>query len=377
MKRKRILYISDISIWAGSSHSLVNLISTLPQEYEPIVLFAGKGEVYDYMKGLGIECMVFKYVHNIAPFRWHIKTLIHCFVYLVEYYVFNKLCILYVSRKLRGKIDIVHSNSSAVPIGQEIARRIGAKHVWQIREYIDTFLDVIVLGGRNGLQKKIQASDSVICISNPIVHHWNLEGKDKVFVLWNAVRSVKDTVYIEQKEKYFLFCCGYLCDFKGADFATKCFCEANLFHDYKLKFVGRYSESYKEKLLEISRQYDAEGPLEFLGFQYEDEIKGIYAHATAFLQCSKIEGLGRTVIEAMFYGCPVIARNNGGTVDFVKDGLNGYLFETMEDCVEKMKYVAEESVVDIIKNAQRTAIDGFSIEGYGRKLEYIYAKVLS
>ena len=100
------------------------------------------------------------------------------------------------------------------------------------------------------------------------------------------------------------------------------------------------------------------------------------ANATAFLQCSLIEGLGRTVIEAMFYGCPVIARNNGGTVDFVSDGKNGFLFDTEEDCIEKIKYVVSNDVSSIIHKAQETAKEGFAIEDYGMKLEKIYNAVL-
>lgn len=375
-KEIRVLFISDLVGWGGSTHSLVNMISSLPSNITPTVLLSGKGEVYNALNDMGIECIVRKYVNDIVFTSWHPRSIFNNFIHLLKYIILNRVCVNKVSKKLKGKVDIVHSNTSAVSIGNAIASRIGAKHVWHIREFIDLFLNCKILGGRDSLKREIHSADSVICISHSLVSHWKLDGKKNVFVLWNAVRHKTDIVYNKVKSNYFLFCCGYLNDFKGADYATRVFCRSSLFNSYKLRFVGAYDEGYKMKLLSIAKEYGAESSLEFLGFQDESQIKVLMSNATAFLQCSLIEGLGRTVIEAMFYGCPVIARNNGGTVDFVSDGINGFLYDTEEECIEKIKYVASNDVSSMILKAQETAIEGFSIEDYGMKIERLYQDVL-
>ncbi len=375
-KEIRVLFISDLTGWGGSTRSLVNMIASLPSNISPMVLLSGKGEVYECLTDMGIECIVFRYVHDIVFLSWYPRSIIRNFVHLVKYLFLNRICVYWVSKKLKGKIDIVHSNTSAVPIGNAIASKIGAKHIWHIREFIDMFSNCRIIGGRDFLKQEIQSADSVICISSALVSHWELDKKRNVFVLWNAVRHKTDVIYNKVKGNYFLFCCGYLNDFKGADFATRVFCKSSLFTTFKLRFVGAYDEKYKTKLLAIAKEYYAESSLEFLGFQDETAIKGLMANASAFLQCSMIEGLGRTVIEAMFYGCPVIARNNGGTVDFVSDGINGLLFNTEGERSEKMKLGVCNDVGPIIQKAQETARNGFAIEDYGMKLERIYQDVL-
>lgn len=375
-KNIKVLFISDLIGWGGSTRSLVNIITSLPPNISPIVLLSKKGDLYECLTNMGIECIVAKYVHDIVFLSWRPRAIINNLIHLLNYVFCNRMCVVKVSKILKGKIDIVHSNTSAVPIGNAIASKIGAKHIWHIREFIDMFSNCKIIKGRNWLKQEIHSADSVICISSSLVSHWELEKKKNVYVLWNAVRYKTDVVYNREKSPFFLFCCGYLNDFKGADYATRVFCKSSLFKSFNLRFVGAYDENYKNKLLSIAKEYGAELSLEFLGFQDEPAIKALMADATAFLQCSLMEGLGRTVIEAMFYGCPVIARNNGGTVDFVSDGVNGFLFNTEEECIEKMKYVSSNDVSSIIQKAQITAQDGFSIEDYGMKLNKIYLDVL-
>lgn len=375
-RKINVLFISDLTIWGGSSHSLVNLISSLPSNITPHVLLSGKGEVFDCLNGMGVDCVIKKFVLNIVFYRWKIKSFIRVFIHYLNYLVYNFICVQFITKKFKGKIDIVHSNTSAIPIGVRIARNLGVKHVWHIREFIDMFQNVKIVGGRNHLKNRILSSDSVICISSPLVSHWQLNKKNNVFVLWNAVRHREDVVYNPIKKNYFLFCCGFLNDFKGADYATRAFCKSGLGIHFKLLFIGAYEEDYKNKLLLMAKEYGIDASLEFLGFQNENAIRELMANATAFLQCSAIEGLGRTVIEAMFYGCPVIARNNGGTTDFVIDGKNGFLFDDEEELIKKMIFVVSNDVSKIIQEAQKTAQDGFSIEDYGERLDHIYKCVL-
>jgi glycosyltransferase involved in cell wall biosynthesis len=48
------------------------------------------------------------------------------------------------------------------------------------------------------------------------------------------------------------------------------------------------------------------------------------------------EGHGRVVTEAMACGIPVVCHNNGGYIDFIKHGYNGFLFETQD---QAKKYI--------------------------------------
>jgi glycosyltransferase involved in cell wall biosynthesis len=63
----------------------------------------------------------------------------------------------------------------------------------------------------------------------------------------------------------------------------------------------------------------------FTGFLGGESLARAYAAADVFLHCSITETFGLVVLESMASGVPVIARDQGGPSDIVKDGETGYL----------------------------------------------------
>lgn len=55
---------------------------------------------------------------------------------------------------------------------------------------------------------------------------------------------------------------------------------------------------------------------------YKDQL---FQNARVFLQLSKAESFGLTTLEAGLYGCPVVGWPYGGTLDLVRNGVNGIL----------------------------------------------------
>lgn len=126
----------------------------------------------------------------------------------------------------------------------------------------------------------------------------------------------------------------------------------------------------EKNIKDIIKEYNCEDSIVFLG--RTNEVKKYMSKATAFMMTSLNEGLGRTTVEAMFYGCPVVARNSGGTVEFVRNNENGLLFNNIEECVADMKRTASEDMSEISHNAQTFAAEHFSEENYGNKIYQIY-----
>ena len=63
----------------------------------------------------------------------------------------------------------------------------------------------------------------------------------------------------------------------------------------------------------------------FTGFLTGLPLARAYASADVFLHCSVTETFGLVVLEAMASGLPVVARDQGGPSDIVRDGQTGYL----------------------------------------------------
>ncbi len=74
----------------------------------------------------------------------------------------------------------------------------------------------------------------------------------------------------------------------------------------------------------------------FAGFVPDEELPMYYNAADIAVSASKFETQGLSILEAMASGKPVACRNGRAFAEIVKDGVNGYLFDDLDGCVEAM-----------------------------------------
>ena len=376
-KKIKVLYISHESKEiAGATLSLYNLIHSVEDSVEPVVLLDRKDIVYDFFQSKGVACLVFPFKRVLYNYG-RVKRILLYLPRLLRDAVSNRKCLRFVEQKIGcDSIDLIHSNSSAITIGDYLARNLGVRHVWHVREFLDKDFHFHPFGGMNRLRRRINRADVRIAITSQVAEHWKMQGEHS-HVIWDAVRKEEDVCANLSKEPYFLFCCAALSDSKGADTAVEVFCLSGLARKgYRLMMVGNCTETYKERLQQIVRSY-AEEWLEHIEFAgYRKDIAALMKKATAFLMCSQNEGLGRVTIEAMCYGCPVIARRTGGTVDFLKNRETGYFFDTEKDCAALMNGIVSGTLPTTIHKANEFFKQHFTEEVYGRKILGIYQKLI-
>lgn len=377
-----ILYVTFASKnFDGATYSLMDLIKSVREYVHPIVMVRTEGCVYDYFTGNGVECIVCDFKEDLVgkPVKFHqyIKYALKYIPNHLTLYRKNRKCAETVAQILRGrKIDIVHINNTVMSVGHDIAMILNTKIVWHLRGFMDLGFGWMPLRGWTKYNNMLKQADAVIGITKTVLEHYvPLENKN-AYVISDAVRSKDDTYLVMPKEKYFLFCAGFLTKQKGCDFAISAFAKSGLVtKGYKLKIIGEAHPKYRSQLTQIVANAGITDAVEFLG--RTDKVKEYMNRATAFMMCSVNEGLGRVSIEAMFYGCLVIGRNSGGTKDFVFDGKTGLLFNDMDGCVAAMQRAVESDLQDIIRYAQQFARENFSIENYGGKILEVYGKVLN
>jgi len=376
-----VLYVTFASKnFDGATYSLMDLIKSVRENVHPIVMVRTKGCVYDYFTNNGVECIVCDFKEDLVgkpvKFHQHIKYSLQFIPNQLTFYRKNRKCTENVARILSGrKIDIVHTNNTVLSVGYGIAKSLNSKSIWHLRGFMDLDFGWMPLRGWKKYYNTLKQTDAVIGITKPVLeHHVPLERKN-AYVISDAVRSKDETCLVMPKEKYFLFCAGFLTEQKGCGFAISAFAKSGLAADgYKLKIIGEDQSNYMSKLNQIVAHAGLSDAVEFLG--RSDKVKEYMSRATAFLMCSENEGLGRVSIEAMFYGCLVIGRNAGGTKDFVFDGKTGLLFNDIDGCVAAMQKTVETDHQDIIRYAQQFAQENFSIENYGGKILDVYGKIL-
>ncbi len=376
-----VLYVTFASKnFDGATYSLMDLIRSVREYVNPIVMVRTRGCVYDYFTDNGVECIVCDFKEDLVgkPVKFHqyIKYALKYIPNHLTFYRRNRKCAETVAQILNGrKIDIVHINNTVMSVGCDIAKALDAKVVWHLRGFMDLDFGWMPLRGWNKYRYSVRQSDAVIGITKTVLEHYiPLESKN-AHVISDAVRSKDDTCLVTPKEKYFLFCAGFLTKRKGCDFAISAFAKSGLASKgYKLKIIGEAHPKYKYKLDQMVSGTGITDAVEFIG--RTDKVKDYMSRATAFLMCSENEGLGRVSIEAMFYGCLVIGRNSGGTKDFVLDGKTGLLFNDMDGCVAAMQKATETDNIGIIRYAQQFARENFSIENYGTKILNAYNTIL-
>ncbi len=140
---------------------------------------------------------------------------------------------------------------------------------------------------------------------------------------------------VKEKENYF-FIASRLVGGKGIEEAA----EAAVSLGFELKIAGEVSGwSQMAKSLE---KYRNSGKVMLLGRVSDEELYQLYASAKGFVALEKDVDFGMTPVEAMAAGTPVIALDNGGFRESVKNGVTGILIEdtrvvSLKKALERLK----------------------------------------
>jgi len=82
----------------------------------------------------------------------------------------------------------------------------------------------------------------------------------------------------------------------------------------------------RQELLAYASRLGLDGASIFIGaFSQREELSRIMAQTDIFVMSSILEGQPLSIVEAMAYGCPIVATAVGGIPELIKDGVNGLL----------------------------------------------------
>lgn len=131
------------------------------------------------------------------------------------------------------------------------------------------------------------------------------------------------------------------------------------------------------ELEELIKEWKIEDKIVFTGFVDWQMLGYYYAIANVFLNASVSETQGLTYVEAMANSRPLIIREDLGITDMIKDGENGFKFNTKEQLVEKMIYAYDNQVsLNEIGQKARLTSDDYSKENFALKMENLYKTTL-
>ena len=142
----------------------------------------------------------------------------------------------------------------------------------------------------------------------------------------------------------------------------------------RLALVG--DGPHREKL----QEYFAGTPAYFPGFLQGADLAAAYASADIFFMASRTETLGLVVLEAMAAGAAVVAANEGGIPDIVRDGVTGHLFnggdiEAATAAVRRL--ITDDEDRERMRREARLDAEKWNWAAATRQLEGYYREVLN
>ncbi|MGA2968062.1 MAG: glycosyltransferase family 4 protein [Candidatus Levyibacteriota bacterium] len=171
---------------------------------------------------------------------------------------------------------------------------------------------------------------------------------------------------------------------KKQDFMIKAFKEIidSGVKSWKLTLVVSYLEKDKGLLEDLKKQA-AGYPIEILENITFKELTQVYSQAKIYWHASgfgedlvihpeRAEHFGITTVEAMINGLVPVVINAGGQKEIVRDGIDGFLFDSEKELLEKTARLIKDSLL-LTKMAKkaRAKAEQFSTDRFCEKLDTI------
>lgn len=148
--------------------------------------------------------------------------------------------------------------------------------------------------------------------------------------------------------------------------------------DCKLIMIGKSNNEYGKSVKEYFESNDLNENVYYAECIEQRYLSRVYQACTAFLFPSTYEIFGMVLMEAMYFGLPVISCKNGGSTMLIKDGINGFVINELDvvKWAEKIIQIKEKDVTEISMNARNTILKNFTWDALVSQFIQVYEKRL-
>jgi glycosyltransferase involved in cell wall biosynthesis len=389
MRGKRVLYVEQKSSMAGSSFSLLSIVKGVRDcGIVPLVVCGSDGPLVRELRkeSINVEIIDISVLFSINPRR--IAT--------------NLVSLIKLWRHaIRMHVDLIHSNSFGAHIFAGIvARLLGKKTVWHLREFTENIEDT---PQKKRWRKLIVSvllffatflADRIICVSGAVRDHY---ANDKISRKMTVVHNGIDVGEFTHND-----CTSYLVEelgLCGEDKVVSIFSRLSPWkgHRWFLRSAARVKEQmeqvkflivgaqlhyekeeYEEELRNLARDLKLDGDVIFTGFR--KDVPNLMALSDVIVSTSDKEPFGRVMMEAGAMARPVVASNSGGHPEIVVDDVTGYLIPPgdVEILASRMLFLLrdEERAKELGRNARERIKAQFTLEGMAKELFKVYTELL-
>lgn len=271
---------------------------------------------------------------------------------------------------------MVYTNTSVLSIGYHTANKLTLPHIWHIREYGNLDFQINYFPSLAYTKMLMRNSRTAIFTTKALADHWYGSNDTNSKIVYNGFDNIGNDIQVNKPNKHLIKIglVGYFLKGKGQLESLQII--KNLVREgihVHLYFYGEFNVTslyYKEVIKEIN-DHNLSGNVFFCGYKPQDEI---YRNISFLLCCAKFEAFGRTLIEAMSYGIPVISKNSGGPQEIITHMEDGYLYNTLEEASAYLINCIESDFQYnfISNNAKKKVMNMFGNEKYINNMNEIF-----
>lgn len=347
-RKIKVLFVSHSSYFFGAEQSFLFLLENLDRQiFDPVVTLPESlpnGTLQARLEKLDIKT----YILN-SPRRW--------IDFPVNGDPLEALCeevsVIDTFRDIiaREKIDIVYTNT-ITKISAAIAAKLSkVPHIYHVREILKDHPLESIFSDDTAFRIVHYLSDHIITNSRFVLKQFSeLSLNDKIDYVYNAIDVSSFTVTCNThkfrkelnlgKKVPLVGILGSVHRHKNHEDLIRAFAVLKKRNfPAKLVVIGHLFHEYYELLQALIDTYGLQDRVIFLPFR--DDILEIIHDLDLIVVASLAEPFGRTTIEAMAAGKPVVATDTGASPEIVEDGVTGYLVplhapEKMADAIIKI-----------------------------------------
>lgn len=375
----RLLVFAHDSSLYGASKSLLALLKEWEKRNDLVVkvLLPYPGKIEDKLKEMNVEYEVIHYPRCIYAFNR--QTILDRLRILYNYRKADKSVHAKISGLLQSfKPDVLYTNSSVIKTGYDFSVRYRLPHVWHIREFGWEDYKLKYIPSRQSIQNKISHSGSIF-ISRALQQYWLGSNVHNSTIIYNGIleQEIKPPSRKFPGGSVTIGLLGAIMPGKGQATAIKAVSIlSKSFPGISLRIYGDVlDQAYYEEINSLGRDLHIEHIVSVNGFR--DDVEEIYRELDILVNCSEREGFGRTIVEAMGAGIPVVGNNAGGIPEIIEHGTDGLLYnQTAEDLAKQLSLLISDKDLyeSISANAINKANAKFTTGEYSKAVYEVLAK---
>lgn len=377
---KNILILNaQVDFWGASRSCLSSAIALKEAGYDVMMMATWRGPIASVVEDNGIR-------FEVCPFgtwmAWPGKRKIRFLGRVKSSFslILHSITDFFRMRKKLGNLefkpDIVYSNTIMQPMGLMLSAYFKIPHVYHIREYGKAdFGMFFILGEKFSYYLANRYTLKALCISKGVQKEWSKCFGNKAVLLYNGIshNSIHHDKRMRTEGGLKILMVGRLSVEKGQRDVIEAIgkIKSQGINGVSLDLYGEGTD--REYLKMLSSSLDLEQQIKFCGFSQDIP----YHNYDIAVMASRSEGFGRTTLEYMMYGVPVIGYNGGATPELIRDNITGQLYNNVDELSECITdaYLNYKKFQDYASAAFDVATTEFSEENYRKHLVDIFKKM--